>query len=123
MIKRILITGSRDWTDTRAIADALLDLNDWYPIDWDEVVIVHGHCPTGADHIADVFASSYNIRVERHPANWGLHGKAAGPLRNKKMVDLGADIVLAFPKGKSKGTRGCIKLAEEAGLTVKVYEG
>lgn len=123
MIKRILITGSRDWDDRRAIADALLDLNDWYPIDWDEVVIVHGDCPTGADKLADDWAKSYDIKRERHPANWGLHGKAAGPLRNKKMVDLGADLVLAFPKGKSKGTRNCIKLAEEAGLTVKVYEG
>lgn len=120
---RILVTGSRDWTDKQAIVDAVMDLNNWYPIDWDEVVIVHGACPTGADKIADDFAEAYGLQVERHAANWSLHGKAAGPKRNQKMVDLGADIVLAFPKGTSKGTRNCIKAAEKAGLRVKVYEG
>lgn len=120
---RILITGSRDWSDKQAIVDAVMDLNNWYPIDWDEVVIVHGACPTGADKIADDFAEAYDLQVERHPANWSLHGKAAGPKRNQKMVDLGADIVLAFPKGASKDTRNCIKAAEKAGLRVKVFEG
>lgn len=119
---RILVTGSRDWTDRQTIIDAFLDLNEWRPIDWDDVVVVHGDCPTGADHIADVWARSVGLKVEAHPADWSI-GKKAGPLRNKKMVDLGADIVLAFPKGESRGTRGCIKLAQEAGLEVKIYEG
>lgn len=50
---------------------------------------------------------------------------AAGPRRNKIMVDQldpETDQVLAFPYGKSAGTRGCIKLAERAGLDVIVYE-
>lgn len=122
-MNRILITGSRDWTDKDAVIDAIMDLNNWYPIDWDEVVIVHGDCPTGADKIADDWAKATGIETDPHPANWELFGKAAGPKRNKEMVDLGADIVLAFPKGKSAGTRGCIKLAQEAGLPVKIFEG
>lgn len=50
---------------------------------------------------------------------------AAGPIRNKKMVDMldpATDVVLGFPYGRSAGTRGCIKLAEKAGLQVIVYE-
>lgn len=123
MTFRILITGSRDWDNPDAIEDAILDLNNWNPIDWDEVVIVHGDCPTGADAMAQKFAEETGIATERHPADWNKHGRAAGPIRNKQMVDLGADIVLAFPKGKSAGTRGCTKLAQDAGLVVKVFEG
>jgi hypothetical protein len=59
--------------------------------------------------------------AEPHPADWAQHGKAAGMIRNREMVALGADVVLAFPLGRSPGTRGCIRTAEEAGLTVKVH--
>lgn len=116
---RILITGSRDWTNKQAVEDAILDLANWYPFQWEDVVIVHGQCPTGADKIADDFAKECGITTDPHPADWDAFGKYAGPKRNKEMVDLGADVVLAFPKGASRGTRGCMKFAREAGLTVK----
>lgn len=119
---RILITGSRDWSDEKAIENAIIDLSNWYPFQWEDVVIVHGDCPTGADAIAQRFAEEVGLITERHPADWNKFGKFAGPKRNMEMVDLGADVVLAFPKGVSKGTRGCLKYAQEAGLTVKVYE-
>jgi hypothetical protein len=35
------------------------------------------------------------------------------------MVDLGADLVLAFPLGKSEGTRDCIRRATAAGIHVR----
>lgn len=119
---RILITGSRDWQDKRVVCDAILDLNNWYPIDWDEAVVVHGDCPTGADRMAQDFAEAHDIATERHPANWSLYGRAAGPKRNQQMVDLGADIVLAFMNPGSKGTADCVKRAKKAGLTVRIYK-
>lgn len=116
---RILITGSRDWNDSQAIAKAILN---FAPFNWEEVTIVHGDCPTGADAMAQRFAESLEIETERHPANWSLYGRAAGPKRNQKMVDLGADIVLAFMNPGSKGTADCVKRAKKAGLTVRIYE-
>jgi hypothetical protein len=34
------------------------------------------------------------------------------------MVSLGADVCLAFPLGASPGTRGCMNIAERAGIHV-----
>lgn len=122
MTFRILVTGSRDWADHHVVDAAILDLCNWYPIDWDEVVIVHGNCPTGADKMADEFALDTGISVERHSADWKKYGRAAGPKRNQQMVDAGADIVLAFKNPGSRGTQDCINRATKAGLIVKVYE-
>ena len=114
---RILVTGSRNWTDRAAIAQALLDLRMEGP-----PVIVHGACPTGADAIADELATSWGWEIERHPADWDRHGKAAGPLRNQEMVDAGADVCVAFPHGDSRGTRDCMKRATAAGLRLIVVD-
>lgn len=119
---RILVTGSRDWKDKSVIAQAIMDLKEEHSFVWEDVVIVHGDCPTGADAMANSFAWACDLMVEKHPADWGLFGRAAGPKRNQKMVDLGADIVLAFMNPGSKGTADCVKRAKRAGLTVRIYE-
>lgn len=123
MTFRILITGSRDWSDPNVIVQALLDVSNWQPNVWNDVVIVHGACPTGADAMAQAIANEYDFKVEAHPADWKKYGRAAGPYRNQKMVDLGADIVLAFKNPGSRGTQDCINRAIKAGLEVKIYEG
>lgn len=119
---RILITGSRSWTDKVAIADAIrqawIDFGKPY-----RVTVVHGGA-RGADYIAGVFAKRMNFDVEVHAlddAAWNKYGKAAGPKRNQEMVDKGADICLAFIKNESKGATGCAAMAEKAGIPVKVW--
>ncbi|MCX5209745.1 DUF2493 domain-containing protein [Kitasatospora sp. NBC_00240] len=116
---RIIVTGSRNWTDRQAVWDALAQAADGQ--DWDELVLVHGACPTGADHYASRWASLVGITQETYPANWTAHGKAAGPIRNQAMVAAGADLVLAFPLGPSPGTRNCMAAARNAGIPVKEY--
>lgn len=118
---RILITGSRDWTDRGVIANALRQAGQDAGLHPQEVTIVHGACPTGADRIADELAHEYGCRRELHPADWATHGKAASPIRNAHMVSLGADICLDFPLRVSRGTRNCIRLAREAGIPVVEY--
>lgn len=122
MSARILITGSREWTDTDAIITALS--NAWHQFGKpDDAVLVSGACPTGADAIAEaVWGGMWSYPVERHPADWETHGKAAGPLRNQQMVDLGADVCLAFPLPGSRGTKHCMAAAEKAGIPIRVYK-
>ena len=113
---RIIITGSRHWIDRDEI-DYLLY---WACQEDEELVIVHGGCPTGADAIADEIARGMDIPVEVHPADWSL-GRRAGPLRNQRMVDLGADACHAFPLADSRGTWDCVRRAEAAGIPVVIH--
>jgi hypothetical protein len=81
------------------------------------ITIVHGDAP-GLDSIAREWAIVSCTAEEPHPADWEKHGKKAGYLRNFEMVQLGADVCLAFPLGESKGTRMCMDLARAAGIPV-----
>jgi hypothetical protein len=121
---RILVTGSRHWTNRHVIAEAIKKAvaDSGRTIDDEDVIVVHGGAP-GADKIADSVAFRLAYQVEAHPADWETHGAAAGPIRNAEMVALGADVCLAFPIGPSRGTRGCMALAEKAGIPVVVTEG
>lgn len=118
---RVIVTGSRDWENEQAIRLAFALVTQLHGSD---LTVIHGACPWGADAIADDVASGWGggMQVERHPAAWRIHGKAAGFIRNKEMVDLGADLVLAFQKNKSKGTQHTIDLARKAGIEVRVME-
>lgn len=128
MPKRILITGSRDWDDEKAIDDALYDawdeLMEGEPL-WTEnhITLVSGNCPTGADAIAEgLWTIRAGFPIERHPADWDAFGKKAGFIRNAEMVELGADICLAFIKNGSKGASMTARMAEEAGIETRRFE-
>ena len=117
---RILVTGSRYWEASREVEAAI---HATAPMDCqpEEVVIVHGGA-RGVDSWAGRVARYYGFTEEVHPAGWSKHGKAAGAIRNQQMVDAGADVCLAFPRGESRGTRDCIRRAKAAGIPVRVIE-
>lgn len=121
MTFRILITGSRTWDNTAVIAKAMADAIVDAGASQDETIIVHGACPRGADNIADILAQSWEANIETHAADWDTHGKAAGFIRNAEMVNLGADICLAFIKDNSKGASHTLDLATRAGIPVQVF--
>lgn len=138
---RILITGSRDWTDRRAVEDILTTAGALAVALGQRLIVVHGACPSGADAIADAWARWHQNRgqlidIEQHPAQghptqdfgpW----PGAGPRRNAHMVRLGADACFAFigpctsPRCRrvdphpSHGASGCADLAEQAGIPTR----
>lgn len=140
MTYRILITGSRDWRDPARLTFELGRAIGGSGCAPGDVVIIHGACPRGADRMAADLAVAYGYRFERYPAGWeapcvaGLckpghrrrrNGKtycpAAGNYRNQVMVDLGADICLAFIRARSPGATDCAGRAERAGITVRRF--
>ena len=114
MTTRILITGSREWTDRKAIQMAL----SVYGYDVD---LCHGGA-RGADSIAGEIAAGWGIPVSIFQADWQKHGKRAGPIRNQQMLDeFKPDVVLAFPVPSSRGTFDMIERARKAGVRFEVY--
>jgi SLOG family YspA-like protein len=113
---RILITGSREWTNAGYIAHMLAIAAQFHP----GAVLVHGDC-RGADRIAARIWSRWGLPTEPHPADWARDGRAAGPIRNAAMVNAGADLCLAFLLPGSRGAVHCAELAEQAGITTKRF--
>ena len=74
----------------------------------------------GADTIGEQYAHERGYTVERFPADWQQYGKAAGPIRNRQMVD-NADALIVFWDGQSAGTRNMIMMAKKKGLAVRIY--
>ena len=114
---RILITGSRDWTDATVIYNALSSISIK---EGEQVTVIHGGA-RGADYLAGQFAHHLGYNVEVHEADWDTYGKRAGYIRNKKMVDLGADLCLAFIKNNSKGATHCSNAAMNADIPTRVF--
>ena len=121
---RVLVTGSRDWSDRDAVFEAL-DRVYIFLAGKKRVVVIHG-AARGADSLAqqwfvDRLEQGWHVTEDAYPADWIKFGKSAGPIRNLDMVASGADICLAFPEGKSIGTRHCMKAAQAAGIQVMEF--
>ena len=126
---RILVTGSRRFTDVHALEAALLDT--WHDTTQlgGQMLVVHGECYPqpdrsgqrpyqSADWLTHLWCVAHGIPDEPHPADWHTHGRAAGPLRNQAMVDLGAHLCIAARLGASTGTRDCTRRAHAAGIEI-----
>lgn len=110
---RVLVCGGRDFHDYDFINNELIRLNHQRgPF----TCVIHG-AATGADEEAMGWARMMKIPHKPVAAEWEKHGKAAGPIRNQRMIDEGKpDLVIAFPGGR--GTADCVHRAEKAGIEV-----
>lgn len=117
--RRVLVTGSRSWRDLATIEAELR--RAWKDVGHGFPVLVSGACPHGADSMAEAVWEAQEMPVERHPADWDTHGKRAGFVRNSEMVNLGADICLAFIRNGSRGASMTADMAEKAGIEVRRF--
>jgi len=115
-MRRVLVTGSRDLTDRTPVWEALL-AQAKIAGGLDKITVIHGDA-CGADAHAKNFCKVYEVAEEKFPADWKSFGKAAGPIRNSVMIAAGADVVLAFPRGKARGTMDCASKARAKEIPV-----
>ena len=111
---RLLITGSRTWSDVAVIEREFGVVAEH---EGSNVVLVSGGAK-GADTLCEQVAEKLGWTIERHLPDWSV-GKRAGFDRNKVMVDSGADFCLAFILDESAGASQCSRIAKEAKIPTK----
>ena len=111
---RVLCTGGRNFSD-RSLAIATLTAIEKIYGKIDQ--LIHGNA-AGADLICNEWAIEGGVSVRAVNAEWKLYGKAAGIIRNKKMLLYKPNLVVAFPGGK--GTAHMTKIAQEAGIVTLI---
>ena len=119
---RLLVCGSRTWTDRPRLWQVIDRLVSQHS-DGQVVTVIEGDA-RGADRLAGQLARKRGWRLERYPADWTRHGRAAGFRRNARMLREGRpDLVVAFTVGplqQSRGTADMVRRARAAGVPVQI---
>lgn len=110
---KVLICGSREWSDGWAIWDRIKDA---WPTDT-EILVGDAR---GADAFAATGAEEAMYEVRVFKANWST-GRSAGIERNLRMLDQCPDLVLAFWVGDSPGTRHTLTEAKKRAIPCEVH--
>jgi hypothetical protein len=105
---KVIIAGGRDFWDC-AVCDNAIERSGFKITE-----IVSGGAQ-GADALGVQWARLHGIPMRHFPAQWKEHGRAAGPIRNRKMAEY-ADALIALPGGR--GTANMVAEARKRGLLV-----
>lgn len=105
---KVIIAGSRNFTDYQKLKKEC----DQFLQNQKNIEIVSGDYYKGADKLGIQYANEKGFNLIKFPAEWNKFGKAAGPIRNKQMVNY-ADVLIAFWDRKSKGTASIIRFAKK----------
>lgn len=110
---RYLICGTRE--ASQEMSDAVWNwvMENCEPGD----VVIHG-AASGVDEQAMIAAQAIpGVKHLPFQADWHTHRRAAGPIRNRRMIEEGKpDLVVAFPGGR--GTANMVAQARKAGIDV-----
>lgn len=106
---KVIIAGSRSITDKEILERTIKE--SMFNID----TILCRMCYSGVDKLAVEYALKHKVPIDKYNAEWDKYGTAAGPIRNKKMVE-NADALIAIWDGKSRGTKNVVMLARKKKL-------
>lgn len=111
---RVLVTGGREYADATAVASVLDALREAHG----RLTVIQGGA-SGADALARQWCGKQSsVHMINEPADWHTHGRAAGPIRNQRMIDEHKpELVIAFSGGR--GTADMVRRARAAGITVR----
>jgi hypothetical protein len=108
---RVCVCGGRNYNDKLLLyktLDKFLNVRN-------DFIIINGDA-AGADRLSTEWAKERNIKYELFPADWKTYKKAAGPIRNKQMIDSHIDLLIAFPGGN--GTKNMIEQCKKRNIRI-----
>jgi hypothetical protein len=113
---RVLVFGNLDWYDFVPVIMKLRALVTEHP----GLVVIEGGA-RGADTAGRLAGFELGCSVETYQAEWSKYGRAAGPIRNQRMVDEGRpDLALAcYRSVPDRGTADMLRRLEEANVPVE----
>jgi hypothetical protein len=118
---RIAVTGGRDYNNKTHVW-SVLDLHKRAVECLGAAMVLVVGDATGADYLALQWAIERSVTYDLHEAkpHWAEFGKAAGPMRNLRMIQSGINKLCAFPgnNGTKHMTDNCIA----NGVKVTVYK-
>lgn len=109
---KVIIAGGRDYHNYDTLLEAIEESGFLVG------AVVSGGA-NGVDALGERYAVEMNLNLHIYNADWETHGRAAGPIRNRKMAE-NADALIALWDGKSRGTKNMIETATKKGLRVYV---
>lgn len=118
MTTRIIVCGGRNFNDKNLFEETLDRIIPLY----DSPELISGHA-SGADMLAEEYAQKNNLRITVFKPDWKKYGRAAGPIRNREMIQFAAEeqpVIIAFWNGSSRGTKNMIEQGEKAGAKIHV---
>jgi predicted Rossmann fold nucleotide-binding protein DprA/Smf involved in DNA uptake len=108
------VVGTRTFDDYELLKKTLSNLDI---IDSVKEIISGG--AKGADKLAEVYAEENNLNIRIFLPDWEKHGRAAGPIRNRQIIQ-NSDYIVAFWDGKSPGTKSSINIAKELNKPISI---
>ena len=122
MNRRIVVCGGSKFNDYPLLESSLNKIFKEYSDD--TIEIVSGHAK-GADYLGEKYADEHNFKCTVFEADWKQYGRAAGPIRNSKMLEYAKQenpMVVAFWDGESRGTKDTLTKAQIFGIFSKVVK-
>lgn len=115
-IFKLIVAGGRDFSDYELMRESIAEFIRENNLS--KIEIVSGGA-RGADSMGEEYAEYYGHSKHVIQADWNLHGKAAGYIRNMEMSDY-ADGCIVFWDESSKGSKHMIDIAKSKEMLLKV---
>lgn len=111
---KVIIAGGRDISVPSELIQIAVKQSGF-----DVTEVISGGA-SGVDRCGEIWANKYGIPIVIFPARWTIHGKSAGPIRNKEMAEY-SDALIAFPGGE--GTSNMILQMRNLNKPIYLYKG
>lgn len=116
---KVLVSGDRLWQNPLVIEREILALISEHGTR--DLMLIGGGAP-GADTIAKALCTTHNVHFAEVKALWGTRYRSAGPQRNRAMLGLNPDELIAFHHNisESRGTKDMVTAAKKVGVPCRI---